>query len=307
MKKVRGNIVIRVKKRTGKQLTKSKKKAFKIGQKQYQKRKLLPNSMEFMLQGFRFLHLRSRKKLEKRKKMYLKRLTKNKGLHSNIYTRFPKITRKFFTKTPIKKLLNPLTKWNKTQITTYDKLFYYYTVKTPMSLYAHKCFILLEMQLNASLVRMKLVPYLFQVEDLCFYRIVHLNGISVNSPYHILSLYDTVSIPVSLYNYMYYRNYRVQHYPRLLAKFFKQYWMQFTNYNQNKIWLLSNFLISNITAEAIIFDYPNIISYMAPFRRFTNLYYRNQPYTDTTQGGIELAYTHTIIKLKLFTYASFYK
>lgn len=92
-----------------------------------------------------------------------------------------------------------------------------------MSLYAHKCFILLEMQLNASLVRMKLVPYLFLVNELCFYRIVRLNGVSVSSPYHILSLYDNVSIPVSLYNYMYYRNYRLQHYPRQLAKFFKRY------------------------------------------------------------------------------------
>jgi ribosomal protein S4 len=120
-------------------------------------------------------------------------------------------------------LLKPLSVWNKTKVTTYDKLFYYYTVKTPMSLYAHKCFILLEMQLNASLVRMKLVPYLFLVNELCFYRIVRLNGLVVSSPYHILSLYDNVSIPVSLYNYMYYRNYRVQHYPRQLAKFFKRY------------------------------------------------------------------------------------
>ena len=69
-------------------------------------------------------------------------------------------------------VLKTLTNWNKTKVTTYDKLFYYYTIKTPMSLYAHKAFILLEMQLNASLVRMKLVPYLFLVNELCFYRII---------------------------------------------------------------------------------------------------------------------------------------
>jgi hypothetical protein len=176
-----------------------------------------------------------------------------------------------------------------------------------MSLYAHKAFVLLEMQLNASLVRMKLVPYLFLVNELCFYRIIHLNGAAVSSPYHVLSLYDNVSIPVVLYNYMYYRNYRVQHYPRQLAQFFKRYWMQFTNYNQNKIWLLTNFLVSNVTAEAIVFDYPNIILYMSPFRRFTNLYYRNQPFIDLTGPNSGIAYTHTIVKLKLFTYAAFYK
>lgn len=92
-----------------------------------------------------------------------------------------------------------------------------------MSLYAHKAFILLEMQLNASLVRMKLVPYLFLSHELCFYRIVRLNNEIINSPYHILSVYDTVSIPVALHNYMYYRQYRVQHYPRQLANFFKHY------------------------------------------------------------------------------------
>jgi hypothetical protein len=92
-----------------------------------------------------------------------------------------------------------------------------------MSLYAHKAFVMLEMQLNASLVRMKLLPYLFLANELCFYRIIRLNGIAVSSPYHVLSLYDNVSIPVTLYNYMYYRNYRVQHYPRQLANFFKRY------------------------------------------------------------------------------------
>jgi hypothetical protein len=46
---------------------------------------------------------------------------------------------------------------------------------------------------------------------------------------------------------------------------------------------------------------------MLPFRRFTNLYYRNQTYTEANEAGGDLAYTHTIIKLKLFTYTSFYK
>lgn len=92
-----------------------------------------------------------------------------------------------------------------------------------MSLYAHKAFIIIEMQLNASLVRMRLVPYLFLVNELCFYRIIRVNNAMISSPYYILSLYDNVNLPVALHNYMYYRNYRVQFYPKLLAKFFKQY------------------------------------------------------------------------------------
>jgi hypothetical protein len=152
-------------------------------------------------------------KIEKVKQKKLKRLPKVKQ-HINLVkpTKHKQLT-----------MLKTLPHWNKTKVTTYDKLFYYYTIKTPMSLYAHKAFILLEMQLNASLVRMKLVPYLFLVNELCFYRIIRLNGATVSSPYHVLSLYDNVSIPVALYNYMYYRNYRVQHYPRQLANFFKRY------------------------------------------------------------------------------------
>jgi ribosomal protein S4 len=123
---------------------------------------------------------------------------------------------------------NPLSKiktqqFLKTKLTTYDKVFYYYTVNMPMPIYAHKAFMLLEMQLNASLVRMKLVPYIFLVSDLCFYRLININNKIVNSPFHVLSLYDLVSIPVPLYNYMYYRQYRIQKYPQQLAQFFKQY------------------------------------------------------------------------------------
>jgi ribosomal protein S4 len=90
-------------------------------------------------------------------------------------------------------------------------------------MYAHKAFILLEMQLNATLVRTKLVPYLFLVRDLCFYRLVQINTTVVNNPYQVVSLYDSVSIPVYLHNYMYYRQYRLQYYPQNIGAFFKQY------------------------------------------------------------------------------------
>lgn len=111
----------------------------------------------------------------------------------------------------------------KRSLTTYDKVFYYYTLQTPLNMYAHKAFILLEMQLNATLVRAKLVPYLFMVRDLCFYRLVMLNGAVAKNPHQVVSLYDAVQIPVYLHNYMYYRQYRIQYYPKNIGLFFKNY------------------------------------------------------------------------------------
>jgi hypothetical protein len=111
----------------------------------------------------------------------------------------------------------------KNKLTTYDKLFYYYNFNIPMSLYAQKVFILLEIQVNASLIRIKLVPYSYIINELCFYRIIHINKQFISSPFYLLSLYDTVAIPLHLYNYLYYRHYRIQKYPKQLAIFFKQY------------------------------------------------------------------------------------
>src|SRR5690348_1699405 len=95
----------------------------------------------------------------------------------------------------------------KQSLSIYDKVFYYYTLQTPLTMYAHKAFILLEMQLNATLVRAKLVPYLFMVRDLCFYRLVNINKAVAKNPHQVISLYDSVSLPVYLHNYMYYRQY----------------------------------------------------------------------------------------------------
>lgn len=194
----------------------------------------------------------------------------------------------------------------KQPLSIYDKVFYYYTLQTPLTMYAHKAFILLEMQLNATLVRAKLVPYLFMVRDLCFYRLVYINNLVARTPHQVISLYDSVSLPVYLHNYMYYRHYRLQYYPKNIGLFFKKYWAHFTNYTNNKVWLLSNFITSDITAEAVIFDYPNITLYMGPFKRFTKLYYKNHPYAPTGQHR-HLNYTHTVLKLKLFEYAAFYR
>lgn len=202
--------------------------------------------------------------------------------------------------------LAKVTSNTKQPLSVYDKVFYYYTLQTPLTMYAHKAFILLEMQLNATLVRAKLVPYLFMVRDLCFYRLVQINNSIVKNPHQVVSLYDSVSLPVYLHNYMYYRQYRIQYYPQNIGLFFKKYWAHFTNYTNNKVWLLSNFITSDVTAEAVVFEYPNITLYMGPFKRFTKLYYKNHPYAPTGKQR-HLNYTHTVLKLKLFEYAAFYR
>lgn len=194
----------------------------------------------------------------------------------------------------------------KLPLKAYDKVFYYYKLQTPINMYAHKAFILLEMQLNASLIRAKLVPYLFMARDFCFYRLVKVNELIARNPHQVVGLYDTINVPIYLYNYMYYRQYRVQYYPANITRFFKHYWSHFTNYASNKVWLLTNFVTSDITATAIIFEFPNIGLYMGPFRRFTKLYYRNQPYAPTGKHK-HLNFSHTVLKLKLFEYASFYR
>lgn len=206
----------------------------------------------------------------------------------------------------LRQFFNKVGSTRKQALSLYDKVFYYYTLQMPLTMYAHKAFILLEMQLNATLVRAKLVPYLFMVRDLCFYRLVHLNTSISKNPHQVVSIYDSVSLPIYLHNYMYYRQYRIQYYPQNVGTFFKNYWAHFTNYTNNKVWLLSNFVTSEVTAEAVIFDYPNILLYMGPFKRFTKLYYKNHPYAPTGKHR-HLNYTHTVLKLKLFEYASFYR
>lgn len=104
-----------------------------------------------------------------------------------------------------------------------------------MHKYTHKVFMLLEMQLNSLLTRTKLIPYFYMAADLCFYSLVLVNKVQINDPYHVVSLYDGIQIPVFLYHYMFYRQYRVHVYPKRVRNFFKHYWRQFVNYAHNKI------------------------------------------------------------------------
>lgn len=92
-----------------------------------------------------------------------------------------------------------------------------------MPKYTHKVFLLLEMQLNSILTRTKIIPYFYMAADLCFYSLVVVNQQVIQDPYHVISLYDSLKIPVFLYHYMYYRQYRMQRYPKIVQKFFKHY------------------------------------------------------------------------------------
>ena len=195
----------------------------------------------------------------------------------------------------------------KKSATSFDKLINYYEVQVPRTRYAHKAFIALEMQLNSMLIKTRLAPYQHMVEDLCFYELVRINGQSARSVHHVLSLYDSLSVSVQFHNYVNVRNNRIVNYPHYVRQFFKEYWAHTANVNTSKVWLLSNFVKSDVTSEAVIFDYPNILLYMAPFARFTKMYYEN---TNLPAKGTKhewLNYTHTVFKLKLFEFASYYR
>lgn len=188
-----------------------------------------------------------------------------------------------------------------------EKIFYYYHNKISLSYYTHKAFIILEMQLGVILQRTRLIPYFFIARDLCFYRTVFVNYCVNNSPFTIIMLYDIVSIPVALYHKFNFRYNRLQYFPIKLAFFFKNYWSALLNYRNNKVWILSAFISSFITAETIIFDYPNLILYSAPFLRFTKLYSRTQPLTQNWKQWQFITYSQASLKIRLFDYVAFYK
>lgn len=195
----------------------------------------------------------------------------------------------------------------KQKLSLREKMYSYYSNKVSLSFYTHKAFILLEMQLGTLLQRTRLIPFFFIARDLCFYRIVKVDNKITNSPYTIIILYNIVAIPVSLYTKLYYRYSRMQYYPLKLAFFFKNYWNTLANYRYNKIWILTNFINSAITAETIMFEYPNLMLYTVPFNRFTRLYQKTQPLIPGLKRWKFLLYSQIILKMRLFDYAAFYR
>ena len=190
---------------------------------------------------------------------------------------------------------------------TFDKVMKYYEVKIPRTLYAHKAFVALEMQLSTLRVKAKLVPYQHMAESLCFYELVRINGQPAKNLHHVLNLYDTVSIPATLHNYIHLRDNRFLNYPHYVRQFFKEYWNHLSNFATGKVWMLNNFIKSDVTSEVVVFDYPNPLLYMAPFARFTKMYYENSTLPSKGPKSEWLNYTQTVFKLKLFEFASYYK
>lgn len=123
----------------------------------------------------------------------------------------------------------------KRNLNTQQKLFFFYAVKAKFPAYVHKLFLLLEMQLGSAITRAQLVPYLFMALDLCFYRLVFINNCAVSNIFSITSLFDSLSIPLFLFNYISLRVGRLQAYSKFIQIFFKKYWKNFTNYIQNKV------------------------------------------------------------------------
>ncbi len=200
-----------------------------------------------------------------------------------------------------------LINYQKVSRKTHTANFIFYKIQIKLPFYIHKIFIAIEIQLNSLLVRAKLVPYLFTAIQLCFYSLIFVNQKIINNPHYVTSLFDSIQLPLHLYNIFHYRDYQIQYLPMRLKILLKRYWLYFNRYITNKIWLLSNYLLSPILAEVLIFDYPNIISYLEPFKRFTKLFFYNRPILSTFRSERVLTNVYNILQLKFFEYGMFYR
>jgi ribosomal protein S4 len=108
----------------------------------------------------------------------------------------------------------------KKKISFYEKILSFYLVRLGFSFFTQRSFILLEMQLNSFLARVKIIPYFFMARDICFYRLVLVNQKFISNPYFIISLFDTIQLPFFLYQYMSYRNNRYTYLPKIFRKYF---------------------------------------------------------------------------------------
>jgi hypothetical protein len=196
----------------------------------------------------------------------------------------------------------------KSSIRNYDYLIYYYTKTHQLSLFVLKIFGLLEIQANIVIIRAKLVPYHFIIEELCFYRLVKVNGRFVTSGCYVTCLGDQVNVDYLLYQRFYIKQYQHIYVPSFFKYFFKYYWRHFLDYSFNKIWTLHNFIVSSLTAQVVIYDFPHPHLFIAPFRRFTNLYYRAAPYNlNVVKIKTNHQYLFRYIQISLFEPSHFYK
>lgn len=94
-----------------------------------------------------------------------------------------------------------------------DKIIRFYKLHYNTTMYTYKAFLVMELQINTLLARTKLIPFLFLAQDLCYYNLVKVNNNIKKNPYTLVTLYNTLSIPVAFYNLMYCRQYLLQQAP----------------------------------------------------------------------------------------------
>jgi hypothetical protein len=166
----------------------------------------------------------------------------------------------------------------KKQVNFFEKVSKFFLLKIKNSFFCHKMFILLELQLNSLLMRSKLVPYFFLISELCFYRLIYVNGSLIKTPYFITSLFDSIKIPLFFYKQLTFYNFPSLFSSKILKKYYYFFFKNFYNKQSRKLWFLSNYIYSPISGEILLFDYPNILLFLSPFRRFSKIYFRNQPF-----------------------------
>ena len=200
------------------------------------------------------------------------------------------------------------TKYHKKKINIIDKLTYLYKIDFKASLYTYKIFAIIEIQVNSVLLRLKIIPYLFIVPYLCFYYLIQVNSKFITNPFFILTLFDFVQVPLVLYKRLnFYVTSAGQYQSLLTNKFLRKYWQNYINFQIPYVWLLNNCLHSSVCASVLIYTYPQISLYMAPFRRFTQLYLYNSPAILTSRSNKKYLHNaYGVLKLKLFEYVSFY-
>jgi len=196
----------------------------------------------------------------------------------------------------------------KSSIRSYDNLLKYYKKTYQTSLFVLKIFGLLELQANIVIMRAKLVPYHFMIDELCFYRLVMVNGQFITTGCYVTKVGDRVSVDYSFYQRFYIKHYQYINVPSIFKHFFKYYWKHFVDYSFNKVWILTSYVVSELTAEIIVHDFPHPALFVAPFRRFTNLYYRAASYN---LNMVTIQTTHQnlfrYIQTSLFEPSHFYK
>lgn len=183
------------------------------------------------------------------------------------------------------------------------------------------------MQVNSLLVRAKLVPILAIVPALCFYRLIFTKQKVIRRADYVVSVNETLFIPLFLYGAFSASLVQISFFPAYLSMLVTGF-VKITEVNVfSKVWILSNFYILPELAAVTVFAYPNIVYYEKPFKKFTKIFFKQNPTIAIKTYKIakrspdkKILYrkpvfrhrplfhyaTYTLVKLRLFDYVSFY-